>query len=42
MSIEFGLGVRASDLEDVQLVNVKKVANMRPEKLVSKTRLTIS
>jgi hypothetical protein len=41
MSIEFGLGVRASDLENEQLANVKKVANMKRDKLVSKTRLTL-
>jgi hypothetical protein len=42
MSIESGLGVRASDLKDEQLVNVKKVRKMEPVLTVSDTLLTFS
>jgi len=42
MSIEYGLGIRASDLEDEQLVSVKKVRNMASVKIPSKALLIIS
>lgn len=42
MSIEYGLGIRASDLEDEQLVSVKKVRDMASVKLPIKALLMIS
>lgn len=42
MSIEYGLGIRASDLENEQLVSVKKVRNMASVKIPSKALLIIS
>ena len=42
MSIEYGLGIRASDLEDEQLVSLKKVRNMASVKIPSKALLIIS
>lgn len=39
MSIEYGLGITASDLEDEQLINIKKVRHMASVKLPSKVLL---
>jgi len=42
MSIEYGLGITASDLEDEQLVSVKKVRKMASVKLPNKALMAFS
>lgn len=42
MSIEYGLGIRASDLENEQLISVNKVRNMASAELPNKALMVIS